>query len=113
VRYRVAAAVWSAALVLSLPAHAADGEAPVPDRQRELIRLVRHDCGSCHGMTLAGGLGPALSAQALADRPHAYLQQVILGGRPGTAMPPWRGLLTDQDADWIARQLKRGFPDGQ
>jgi len=113
VRTGMPAAVWFGALALSLSAHPADGEAPAPDRQRDLVRLVRHDCGSCHGMTLAGGLGPALTAQALAERPHAYLQQVILGGRPGTAMPPWRGLLSEQDADWIARELLKGFPDGQ
>jgi hypothetical protein len=34
---------------------------PTPrQRQKELIHLVRQDCGSCHGMTLQGGLGPAL-----------------------------------------------------
>jgi len=77
----------------------------------ELIRLVRHDCGSCHGMTLNGGLGPALSKEALAGRPQVYLQKVILGGLPGTAMPPWAGLLSEQEAEWIARELQKGFPD--
>ena len=41
---------------------------PSPERQKELVRLVRQDCGSCHGMTLNGGLGPALSVQALKER---------------------------------------------
>ena len=90
---------------------ARESEAPAPARLHELVRLVRHDCGSCHGMSLAGGLGPALNPEALAGRPRAYLQALILGGRAGTAMPPWRGLLTAAEADWIAAQLLEGFPD--
>jgi cytochrome c55X len=71
--------------------------------------MVRHDCGSCHGLTLAGGLGPALSAQALESKPVEYVEAMILRGRPGTAMPAWRGLLSEDEARWIAQQLKRGF----
>jgi cytochrome c55X len=35
----------------------------------------------------------------------------ILYGRPGTAMPPWRGLLNEAEAQWIAEQLLLGFPE--
>jgi cytochrome c55X len=101
-----------------LSAHPADGEdgvraagVPAPARQQQLIHMVRHDCGSCHGLTLAGGLGPALVPAALQDRPVEYLQAVILHGRAGTAMPGWHGLLSEQDARWVARQLREGFPD--
>ena len=79
-------------------------------RRRELITLVRQDCGSCHGMTLQGGLGPALLPQTLQDKPADYLQFVILNGRPGTAMPPWRRFLNEAEAAWIARHLQQGFP---
>jgi cytochrome c55X len=108
---KFALALSFALLPFSIPDVLAADDAPTAERQRELIRLVRHDCGSCHGMTLAGGLGPALIPQALAGRPAAYLQQVILGGLPGTAMPPWRGLLSERDVAWIARELQRGFSD--
>lgn len=86
---------------------------PAPDagRQAELIRLVRQDCGSCHGMTLNGGLGPALTAQALRDKPLEAVYYTILGGRPGTAMPAWKTILNEADADWIARRLMEGFPE--
>jgi cytochrome c55X len=76
------------------------------DRAASLERLVRHDCGSCHGMTLKGGLGPALLASRLSDMASEYLAGVILDGIPGTPMPPWRGLLSEQDAIWIANYLK-------
>jgi cytochrome c55X len=98
------------------PADGGDGtraDPPASARQAELIRMVRHDCGSCHGLTLAGGLGPALDAQALRDKPADYLEAMILRGRPGTAMPGWGGLLSEQDARWIAQALKEGFPDAR
>jgi len=77
-------------------------------RQAELIHLVKQDCGSCHGMTLKGGLGPALLVKNLQNKPILFIQNTILYGRAGTAMPPWKTLLTEPEALWIAKQLKQG-----
>ena len=82
-----------------------------PARQAELINLVRHDCGSCHGLTLKGGLGPALTPSALSGKPVTYVKAIILDSRHGSAMPAWRGLLSEAEAAWIAEQLLKGFPD--
>lgn len=76
------------------------------DRAVVLERLVKQDCGSCHGMTLKGGLGPDLLPGRLANMPTDVLAATILDGRPGTPMPPWRGLLSEEDARWIANRLK-------
>jgi len=73
--------------------------------------MVRQDCGSCHGMRLTGGLGPALTQQALAAKPADYLAAIITHGIPGTPMPPWNALLSDVEALWIAQQLSSGFPE--
>jgi cytochrome c55X len=78
---------------------------------RELVRLVRQDCGSCHGMSLQGGLGTPLTREAMRDRPVNTMAATILYGRPGTAMPPWKTLLSEVQANWIAEQLVRGFPE--
>ena len=78
------------------------------ERERELRYLVRQDCGSCHGMTLKGGLGPPLTAEALADRSDGLLTATILDGRPGTAMPPWRPFLSEEETAWIVEQLTAG-----
>ncbi len=94
------------ALLLGPPAATAEID---PERQQALIYLIRQDCGSCHGMTLKGGLGPALTPQAVADKPLQLLVNSIIEGRPGTAMPPWKDLLSLEEADWIARQLQRGL----
>jgi len=82
-------------------------------RQAELIHLLKQDCGSCHGMTLKGGLGPALTAKALAGKPAAFLRQVVLDGRPGTAMPPWRGLLSEAEVAWLVDRMIEGKVDGR
>src|SRR5688500_7389853 len=83
---------------------------PSPAPQAALVELVREDCGSCHGLTLKGGLGPSLEAAALADKDASFLSYVILHGRRGTPMPPWREHLSDAEAGWIAQQLKKGLP---
>ncbi len=82
-----------------------------PRSARDLVHLVRQDCGSCHGLTLQGGLGPALTPEALRERPREGLLATILGGRPGTPMPPFGSLLREEEAAWIVDQLLRGFPE--
>lgn len=79
---------------------------PVPARQAELEHLVIQDCGSCHGLKLTGGLGRPLTAEALAEAEPEGLALIILDGVPGTAMPPWRPILSESDALWIANYLK-------
>jgi cytochrome c55X len=77
-------------------------------RQDELVYLLKQDCGSCHGMTLKGGLGPSLLPDALAGKPTALLVATILDGRPGTAMPPWKAMLTADEATWLVNRLQQG-----
>ncbi|HSF96344.1 MAG TPA: cytochrome c [Thermohalobaculum sp.] len=93
------------ALALALIATPALAGGLAPERAAELERLVRQDCGSCHGMTLKGGLGTALTAETLAGAAPESLAAIILDGIPGTAMPPWRPLLTEGEALWIAQYL--------
>ena len=82
-------------------------EEPGAQRQAELRNLLEQDCGSCHGMTRKGGLGPALTAEALKDKPIELLSITISEGRPGTPMPPWKFLLSQSDIDWLAQTLKQ------
>lgn len=103
----------AAMLPFAVPVWAQASTAPQPDAERTqvLVHMVRQDCGSCHGLTLKGGLGPALTPLALRDRPAESLVATIVGGRPGTPMPPFRGLLSEAEAQWIVEQLIAGFPD--
>lgn len=104
--------------VLVAPLAGADGalaggttRAPDASRQRELLTLLRQDCGSCHGMRLTGGLGPALTPDALREKPRDSLAATIQHGRPGTPMPPWRPFMSDAEAAWLVTQLVEGVPD--
>ena len=99
-----------AALAAQFTDAAAPTTPPSLQRQQALVRLVRQDCGSCHGMRLTGGLGPPLTRQALAERSLESLVATTLYGRPGTPMPGWKSLLSEGDAQWIAEQLRAGFP---
>jgi len=96
------------ALALTVTPVASLAEDISNNRQHELVNLIKHDCGSCHGLTLQGGLGPALTPQALQDRVPGHLARVIREGRDGTAMPPWQELLTDAEVEWIVRRLLAG-----
>lgn len=103
-----------AVVAMSMPAaFAAPPGDPSGPRRAELANLVRQDCGSCHGLTLKGGLGPALDPRAVADKDPEQLRQVILRGRPGTPMPPWNPFLTEDEARWIVEMLRKGLPDAR
>ena len=78
------------------------------ERQQFLKNLLVQDCGSCHGLQFKGGLGPDLLSERLKQLPAAFIASTILDGRPGTAMPPWKSILSDRDASWITTRLQRG-----
>jgi cytochrome c55X len=104
---------WVIAAALALASGLAASQAPPEPRRAELVQMVRQDCGSCHGLTLRGGLGPALLPATLADKDTEQMQFVILNGRRGTPMPPWRDFVSQAEAAWIVRMLKSGFPDAR
>ncbi|MCY1267335.1 hypothetical protein D3C76_1156850 [compost metagenome] len=96
-----------ATLAALLPAAtAADGIDT--QRQAQLRHLLLQDCGSCHGLRLTGGLGPALTPAALRGKPRDSLVATVLHGRPGTPMPPWAGQLDEHDAAWLVDHLLQG-----
>lgn len=103
-----------AVLLLTAAASAVSAQpAGEPDaaRAQALVHMVRQDCGSCHGMRLTGGLGPPLTPASLADFPLDSLAAVIYHGRPGTPMPPWKAMLSEAEARWVAQRLLQGFPE--
>jgi len=83
----------------------------VAARKTELIHLLKQDCGSCHGMTLKGGLGPTLLPQVMSKRDSGELRSIILDGIPDTPMPPWRQLLSAADVTYLIELLQKGVPN--
>ncbi|MEM8663733.1 MAG: cytochrome c [Pseudomonadota bacterium] len=96
----------AAGLLVAVSPAAAEGVDTA--REAELKHVVRQDCGACHGLTLAGGLGSDIRPDAIAGHTVDTLATIILDGLPGTAMPPWRPLLSEADARWIAACLIEG-----
>ncbi|RRU77066.1 cytochrome c [Stutzerimonas xanthomarina] len=83
---------------------------PTAERQAKLDHLLLQDCGSCHGLRMTGGLGPALTREALAGKPRDSLIATVTHGRPGTAMPGWNALLDEQDIAYLVDRLLEGYP---
>ncbi|MDX1459195.1 MAG: cytochrome c [Marinobacter sp.] len=85
-----------------------DDEGHTLSEEARLANLVVQDCGSCHGLTLRGGLGPPLRPENLAHLPVEAIAAIVSEGVPGSAMPPWKPLLSPQEIHWISEQLKSG-----
>lgn len=79
------------------------------EEQQAMWHLLLQDCGSCHGMTLKGGLGPALPAQRMRELGDENVQAVIRHGRPGTPMPPWGERLSDAQIAYLSEILRAGI----
>lgn len=100
------------ALLAALTAAGTATAEPAAQRRQDLLYLLKQDCGSCHGLTLKGGLGPALLPQALAGKSDDALVDTILYGRPGTPMPPWSFSIAPEEARWLIETLRNGNVDG-
>lgn len=85
-----------------------DDNPDLNESRPRLANLVVQDCGSCHGLTLRGGLGPPLRPENLEHLPVEAIAALIREGVPGTAMPPWKPLLSPEEIHWISDQLKSG-----
>lgn len=104
-------AILSGASLMSLAAASTDVSDRISsERQAELRNFLEQDCGSCHGLRMAGGLGPPLQAAAIENKPAQFLAATIQLGRPGTAMPPWSAFFSEEESLWLARELKGQNP---
>jgi len=95
--------------LLGLFCAVAAADEPSPQRQQALLNMLKHDCGSCHGLPPKGGLGPSLMPDVLVDKNDKLLLDAIQNGRAGTAMPPWRQFLSVDESLWLIGQLRQGL----
>ncbi len=59
--------------------------------------LYQRACADCHGKRREGKIGPSLlSAELSQIASTRFLYDVLVAGRPGTAMPAWNDLTDDQ-----------------
>lgn len=101
---------WGVIFVTVIVANPAFAGTISEHRKGMLLNLLKHDCGSCHGLTMKGGLGPSLLPADLDGKTSEELVDVIMDGVPGTPMPPWRPELSREEAAWLVDRLKEGAP---
>jgi ABC-type amino acid transport substrate-binding protein len=66
-------------------------------------------CSQCHGVDAKGT--PAAANLLTFKGSEDDFVRIVLTGRPGTAMTPWKGLISDDDIRTIARYVKQLSPD--
>src|SRR5580704_18555564 len=73
--------------------------------------LYKQNCSGCHGIDGQGALTVAIgNPEYLAIADDATIRRVIVGGRPGTAMPAFAqsagGQLTEAQVDILVRGIR-------
>ena len=72
----------------------------------DVEKMFEKECQGCHGPNHEGGVGADLRPAQL-DKKNAYtLAEVILNGRPGTAMPPFSEKMNKADAQKMIDYLQ-------
>jgi len=85
-----------------------------PEAQVEVAGVLvgtfyQNTCATCHGTERQGGVGLPLTPTAL-TQPDEFYVDTILNGRENTAMPPWAGTVTPEEAQAIVTFLKNVEP---
>jgi ABC-type amino acid transport substrate-binding protein len=79
--------------------------APLSAELRAARSTYLTQCSQCHGVD-AKGTAAAANLHVFKGSEEDFLR-VVRNGRPGTAMTPWKGLISDDDIRAIARYLKQ------
>ncbi len=70
-------------------------------------KLYELECQGCHGPMHQGGVGSDIRPEKLKDKTSMFLADVIMEGRSGTAMPPFKGFLSKQEASQMVDYLQK------
>ncbi len=74
--------------------------------------LYTGKCAGCHGDKRQGvsGFAPELTPDGLERLNHAEIQDILLNGKPGTAMPPFEAMLSQEEIEALVRLIKDTSP---
>lgn len=73
---------------------------------KQVNGLFMYNCAGCHGDNREGGIGPALLPETLSFKKLPEVVRYIETGFKGTAMPAWKGRLSDKDLTLLAKYIK-------
>lgn len=94
-------------LVMSAAAMAVVGSSLVADTSNMDVEAVfEKECQGCHGPNHEGGVGSDLRPNVIAKKNSQDLATVVLNGRAGTAMPPFKDKFSKADADKMVDYLQ-------
>jgi cytochrome c553 len=74
--------------------------------------LYAKNCASCHGAEGEGGAGPAVNEKSKLDALGLEnFKHSVEDGVEGTAMPPWKDVLTDEEIDDVVHFIYAEWAD--
>ncbi|MEN8260156.1 MAG: cytochrome D1 domain-containing protein [Pseudomonadota bacterium] len=94
------------AALLALAAGAAHAAANAAGEEGKAAKLFQDNCASCHGYDLGGFLAPALNKDNTASRSAMGLRTMTMVGVFDTLMPPFYGLLSDDDIRLVINYIQ-------
>ena len=77
---------------------------PLAPEQRAAWSTYLTQCSQCHG-TDANGTAAAANLRAFKGSEDDFVR-IVRDGRAGTAMTPWKGLISDEEIRNMARYIK-------
>lgn len=74
--------------------------------------LYAGNCAACHGVNRQGisGLAPSLTPESLTALNYTEIRDIILNGSSNTAMPPFKGTLSQTEIEALVQFLKDTSP---
>lgn len=70
-------------------------------------QIYKNTCAGCHGVDLSGGRGPSLfNTKLLASLNDKGIHETVENGIPGTEMPPFKGVLSDDEIRQVIAYLR-------
>jgi len=70
-------------------------------------KIFEQECQGCHGPMHQGGVGSDIRPDKVKDKNSMFLANTILDGRAGTAMPPFKGTISKQEASLMVDYLQK------
>lgn len=70
-------------------------------------KVYEQECQGCHGPMHQGGVGSDIRPDKIKDKTSMFLAETILEGRAGTAMPPFKGTISKNEASQMVDYLQK------
>ena len=101
--------LFGALFIITTALAACGGEKGPVVQDKPVAEFFLDSCSGCHGADRRGATGPALLPQRLTQTDEYYFG-VIQNGKPGTVMPPWGSVLSEDDINTLIAFIRSEPP---